>query len=180
MRFRNAPISIPFHCPHLVIPFHSTILPHHEQLEIRIQLRKLFSHSFVLKFIPTRMHYFKIMPQTQKQSPVKSPISLLAWKPPSGVGEIIKEKLGHSLVHLFHKSLYLHVAHLTDDKSAKHLAKTVEHEGIRDIQILVTDPVLLRYYRLLVVSVVVFVAMNTSCGGGERNVSTFRREVKSL
>lgn len=75
------------------------------------------------------------------------------------------------------KSFYLHITHLTDDKSAKHLAKTVEHEGIRDIQILMADPVLLRYCSLLVVSVVVVVAMSTSWRG-HKNVSTLEEKLR--
>lgn len=61
--------------------------------------------------------------------------------------------------------VYSLVAQLTDDKGADDLSQPVEHKSIRDVQILVTDPVLLRYRCLLVVRVVVLVAMCTGCGG---------------
>lgn len=55
--------------------------------------------------------------------------------------------------------VYSLVAQLTDDKGADDLSQPVEHKSIRDVQILVTDPILLRYRCLLVVRVVVLVTM---------------------
>lgn len=68
--------------------------------------------------------------------------------------------------------VYSLVAQLTDDKGADDLTQSVEHKSIRDVQILVTDPVLLRYRCLLVVRVVVLVAMCTGCGGIGRRRET--------
>lgn len=57
---------------------------------------------------------------------------------------------------------------MADNEGAHDLPQTIEDERIRDIEILVTHPVLLRYCCLLVVRVVVLVAMGTSCGRTRR------------